>query len=60
MARLTEADKTAMKAVAAMPPFRQPPPRPASPAEVVKFLTEAARFSRGRKPVNFAGAHWQL
>lgn len=68
MAKLTETDKAAFREFSARGWEQSPEER--SPrlveqtlegrARYIRWATEAAKFFKGTKPVDFGGAHWKL
>lgn len=60
MARLTEEEKTEIRAAAERPRVVQPQVTKMSPAAYAAFATFASRLSRAEKPVRFGGKHWKL
>jgi len=68
MARLSEADKTTFRELTARgwersDEARSPryvEPTPAARRRYCEWATEAAKFFKGTKPIDFSGDHWKL
>jgi hypothetical protein len=66
MARLSKTDRQAFgrKEVWKEPPEMRSPrtvePTPEARARYCRWVTEAAKFYKGTKPVRFEGEHWLL
>jgi len=68
MARLTEADKAAFRELTQrgwVPEPEERSPRIVKPTteartRYCRWATDAARFFKGTKPVDFGGDHWKL
>ena len=68
MAKLTDSEKTAFREFMArgweQSPEEQSPrivePTPEGRARYIRWATEASKFFKGTKPVDFSGDHWKL
>jgi len=68
MAKLTETDKAAFRELTERGWVQSPEersPRIVEPTleartRYVRWVSEASKFFKGKKPVNFGGKHWKL
>jgi hypothetical protein len=60
MAKLSPAERDALRRFAQLPPLQQPPPPVLSFMDYLRVLSSLPDSLRPPKPVRFGGQHWKL